>query len=170
TTLFRSGTVNLDQRTNTLIIKDISSVIDEATALVAAIDTQTPQVMIEAKIVEANLDFSRELGSVWGIQTNQFVDAFDGDTLRTDLGSEDLTFIDDNGLSFANPISAVPNGLATFGALILDQDFRVDAQIQAAEATGDGKVISSPRIVTLDNKEASIKQGVSIPFQTFEGG
>lgn len=164
------GTVNLDQRTNTLIIKDISSVIDEATALVAAIDTQTPQVMIEAKIVEANLDFSRELGSVWGIQTNQFVDAFDGDTLRTDLGSEDLTFIDDNGLSFANPISAVPNGLATFGALILDQDFRVDAQIQAAEATGDGKVISSPRIVTLDNKEASIKQGVSIPFQTFEGG
>ncbi|MEZ4330674.1 MAG: type IV pilus secretin PilQ [Myxococcota bacterium] len=164
------GTVNLDKRTNTLIIKDISSVIDEATALIAAIDTQTPQVMIEAKIVEANLDFSRELGSVWGIQTNQFVDPFDPDTLRTDLGSEDLTFIDTNGLAFANPIKAVPTGLATFGALILDQDFRVDAQIQAAEATGDGKVISSPRIVTLDNKEATIKQGVSIPFQTFEGG
>lgn len=164
------GTVNLDSRTNTLIIKDISSVIDEASALIAAIDTQTPQVMIEAKIVEANLDFSRELGSVWGIQTNQFVDPFDPDTLRTDLGNEDITFIDDNSVAFANPIKAVPTGLASLGALILDQDFRVDAQIQAAESTGDGKVISSPRIVTLDNKQATIKQGVSIPFQTFEGG
>ena len=75
-------------RTNTLIIKDISSVIDEASALIAAIDTQTPQVMIEAKIVEANLDFSRELGSVWGVQTQQFVGShFDPDTPRQDLGS-----------------------------------------------------------------------------------
>ncbi|MBJ21207.1 MAG: hypothetical protein CL933_17510 [Deltaproteobacteria bacterium] len=164
------GTVNLDERTNTLIIKDISSVIDEASALIAAIDTQTPQVMIEAKIVEANLDFTRELGSVWGAQTNQFVDAFDPDTPRTDLGSEDLTFIDSNSLAFGNPITAVPTGLLTMGALILDQDFRVDVQIQAAESTGDGKVVSSPRIVTLDNKEARIEQGVSIPFQTFEGG
>lgn len=164
------GTVNLDKRTNTLIIKDISSVIDEASALIAAIDTQTPQVMIEAKIVEANLDFSRELGSVWGVQTNQFENAFDPDTVRTDLGSEDLRFIDDNGLAFANPITAIPTGLLSLGALILDEDFRVDAQIQAAESTGDGKVISSPRIVTLDNKEAQIQQGVSIPFQTFEGG
>ncbi len=164
------GTVNLDKRTNTLIIKDISSVIDEASALVAAIDTQTPQVMIEAKIVEANLDFSRELGSLWGVQTQQFEDPFNGTTPREDLGSEDLTFIDDNSLAFANPITSLPTGLLSVGALILDQDFRVDAQIQAAESTGDGKVISSPRIVTLDNKEASIEQGFSIPFQTFEGG
>ncbi len=164
------GTVNLDKRTNTLIIKDISSVIDEASALIAAIDTQTPQVMIEAKIVEANLDFTRELGSTWGIQTQQFTDPFDPDTPRRDLGSEDLTFIDTNSLAFANPITAVPTGAMTLGALILDQDFRVDTTIQAAESTGDGKVVSSPRIVTLDNKEARIEQGVSIPFQTFEGG
>lgn len=164
------GTVNLDKRTNTLIIKDISSVIDEASALIAAIDTQTPQVMIEAKIVEANLDFTRELGSVWGVQTQQFTDPFDPDTPRRDLGSEDLTFLDTNSLAFANPITAVPNGALTLGALILDQDFRVDTTIQAAESTGDGKVVSSPRIVTLDNKEARIEQGVSIPFQTFEGG
>ncbi len=164
------GTVNLDKRTNTLVLKDISSVIDEASALIAAIDTQTPQVMIEAKIVEANLDFSRELGSVWGLQSQQFVDPFDPDTLRTDLGSEDYRLIDENSLAFANPITAVPTGLMSIGALILDEDFRIDAQIQAAESTGDGKVISSPRIVTLDNKEAKIEQGVSIPFQTFEGG
>jgi type IV pilus secretin PilQ/predicted competence protein len=164
------GTVNLDQRTNTLIIKDISSVIDEATALIAAIDTQTPQVMIEAKIVEAALGFSRELGTVWGIQTNQFVDAFDPSTPQRGLGSQDFRPIDDNSLVFANPITSIPTGLATIGALILDEDFRIDAQIQAAESTGDGKVVSSPRIVTLDNKQAKIEQGVSIPFQTFEGG
>jgi len=164
------GTVNMDERTNTLIIKDISSVIDEASALIAAIDTQTPQVMIEAKIVEANLGFSRELGSVWSIQTQQWQDPFNPGTPREDLGSEDLRWIDDNALSFANPITAVPNGLATIGALILNEDFRIDAQIQAAESSGDGKVVSSPRIVTLDNKQAKIEQGVSIPFQTFEGG
>ena len=165
------GTVNIDLRTNTLIIKDISSVIDEASALISAIDTQTPQVMIEAKIVEASLGFSRELGTIWGIQTQQFNDPFNSSSgQRTDLGGEDLTFIDNNSLIFANPITSVPTGVATIGALILDQDFRIDAQIQAAEATGDGKIISSPRIVTLDNKEAMIEQGVSIPFQTFEGG
>ena len=166
------GTVNLDERTNTLIIKDIASVIDEASALIAAIDTQTPQVMIEAKIVEASLDFSRELGSVWGIQTQRFTDPYDPDTPRTDLdfARDGINLIDENSLAFANPIAAVPTGLLTVGALILDQDFRVDAQIQAAESTGDGKVVSSPRIVTLDNTEARIEQGVSIPFQTFEGG
>ncbi|MCR9096871.1 MAG: type IV pilus secretin PilQ [bacterium] len=166
------GTVNLDERTNTLIIKDIASVIDEASALISAIDTQTPQVMIEAKIVEASLDFSRELGSVWGIQTQRFTDPFDPDTPRRDLdfANDGINLIDENSLAFANPIAAVPTGLLTVGALILDQDFRVDAQIQAAESTGDGKVVSSPRIVTLDNTEARIEQGVSIPFQTFEGG
>jgi len=165
------GTVNLDERTNTLIIKDISSVIDEATALIAAIDTQTPQVMIEAKIVEAALGFSRELGAVWSLQTQQFNDPFDPSSgQRRDLGSEDLRWIDQNSLQFANPITSVPTAVATVGALVLNEDFRVDAQIQAAESTGDGKVVSSPRIVTLDNKEARIEQGVSIPFQTFEGG
>lgn len=166
------GTVNLDMRTNTLIIKDIASVIDEASALIAAIDTQTPQVMIEAKIVEASLDFSRELGSVWGLQTQRFTDPYDPDTQRQDLdfGNDSINLIDENSLAFANPIAAVPTGLLTVGALILDKDFRVDAQIQAAESTGDGKVVSSPRIVTLDNTEARIEQGVSIPFQTFEGG
>jgi type IV pilus assembly protein PilQ len=98
------------------------------------------------------------------------VDPFNPDTPRSDLGSEDLRFIDNNSLAFANPITSVPNGLMSLGALILDEDFRVDAQVQAAESTGDGKVVSSPRIVTLDNKQAKIEQGVSIPFQTFEGG
>ena len=65
------GVVNVDKRTNTVIIKDIPSVIDEATALLKAIDTQTPQVLIEAKIVEASLNFSRDIGTTWGFRARR---------------------------------------------------------------------------------------------------
>jgi type IV pilus assembly protein PilQ len=164
------GTVNMDKRTNTLILKDIPSVIDEATALIKAIDTETPQVLIEAKIVEAALDFSRELGSVWSLGTNELEDGFGGNAPRRDLGGPDFRFHDANNVIFGNPITSVPTGVLNMSAFVLNEDFNVNVQIQAAESTGDGKVISSPRILTLDNREAEIQQGVSIPFQTFENG
>jgi len=99
------------------------------------------------------------------------VDGFDSSSApRTDLGSEDFRFQGANNVIFGNPITSSANGLVNFGAFLLDEKMQVDVQIQAAEATGDGKVISSPRVVTLDNREAIIEQGVSIPFQTFESG
>ncbi len=67
-------------------------------------------------------------------------------------------------------VIGLPTALFNLGAFILDEKLDLDLQLQAAEVNGDGKVISSPRIVTLDNSEASIEQGVSIPFQTFENG
>ena len=82
--LTERGTVNVDKRTNTLIIKDIPSVIDEATALIKAVDTMTPQVMIEAKIVEAGLQYSRELGTRWTFGTNPLTEA--------SLGGRDYLF------------------------------------------------------------------------------
>jgi type IV pilus assembly protein PilQ len=165
------GTVNLDTRTNTLIIKDIPTVVDEATALIKAIDTQTPQVMIEAKIVEASLDFSREFGSVWTAGSQPLVDGFDsGSGPSQDLGYPEFRLHDANNFSSVNPITAGPTALANLGAFILDEKFNLDVQLQAAEVNGDGKVISSPRVVTLDNSAAKIEQGVSIPFQTFENG
>ena len=161
------GTVNVDERTNTLIIKDIPSVIDEATALVKAVDTMTPQVMIEAKIVEANLDFSRELGSTWSFGTNPLTEGtIGGRDFRPFSGVDG----GGSGVLFGNPITAGPTGLLNMAAHVFDSKFNVELQLQAAESNGDGKVISSPRIVTLDNSEASIEQGVSIPFQTFENG
>ena len=168
--LTERGTVNVDQRTNTLIIKDIASVIDEATALVKAVDTMTPQVMIEAKIVEAGLQFSRELGSIWTFGTNPLTEATlggrdyvfqPGDEVNADFG---------NQVAFGNPITANPSGLLGLAASVLDQKFNLELELQAAEINGDGKVISSPRVVTLDNSPAVIEQGVSIPFQTFENG
>lgn len=175
------GTVDIDARTNTIILKDISSVIAEATALIKAIDTQTPQVLIEAKIVEANLDFSREIGSTWSFGTQPLNDGFDetsGD--RRDLGTRDFRFHDNalfdeftetfNHVAVTNPITSIPNGLLDLGAFLLDGQFNLELRLEAAESSGEGKVISSPRVVTLDNREASIEQGVSIPFQTFENG
>ncbi|MEE2663524.1 MAG: type IV pilus secretin PilQ [Myxococcota bacterium] len=173
------GSVNTDERTSTLIVKDIASVVDEATALVAAVDTETPQVMIEAKIVEANLDFSRELGSVWSVGQQQLVNGFDPNSgTRTDLGGEDFRFApsafrdlnESNNVSFINNLTAQPTALFNLSAFLLDEKFNIDVQLQAAESTGNGKVVSSPRVVTLDNSEAMVEQGVSIPFQTFENG
>jgi type IV pilus assembly protein PilQ len=175
------GTVDIDARTNTIILKDIPTVIAEATALIKAIDTQTPQVLIEAKIVEANLDFSREIGSVWAFGAQPRVDGFDdGSDQRRNMGGEDLRFHDNplltgftdtfNHVSVSNPITSLANGLLDLGAFILDDQFNLELRLEAAESNGEGKVISSPRVVTLDNREASIEQGVSIPFQTFENG
>jgi type IV pilus assembly protein PilQ len=169
------GVVNVDKRTNTVIIKDIPSVIDEATALIKAIDTQTPQVLIEAKVVEANLSFSRDIGTTWGFGAQPLNDPFTaGSGARQDLGGQDFllntTDPRTNNVAFANPITNVATGLANVGAFLLDQKLNVNFQLQAAEANGEGKVISSPRVVTLDNREAKILQGDSIPFQTFQNG
>jgi type IV pilus assembly protein PilQ len=174
--LSQRGTVDVDKRTNTLIIKDIPSVIDEATALIKAIDTQTPQVLIEAKIVEANLDFSREFGVVWGVGAQGLNDAFDsGSGARRDLGSDAFRLNTtgggtSNNAQFLNPLTANPTALFSVAGFILDEKLNLNLQLQAAEVNGDGKVISSPRVVTLDNNQATIEQGVSIPFQTFENG
>ena len=163
------GSVNVDERTSTLIIKDIPSVIHEATALVKAIDTQTPQVLIEAKIVEASLNFSRSLGAVWGLGyrplggTGGAPDFHLGDgtvPIVPGLGGGLQT----NNFVASNPVTGALNGLLTLGLLGADDHLQLDLQLQAAEENRKGKVISSPRVVTLDNREATIKQGVAIKF------
>jgi type IV pilus assembly protein PilQ len=165
------GSVNIDKRTNTLILKDIQSVVDESVALVKAVDTPTPQVLIESKIVEAKLDFSRELGAVWGIGSNPDVDGIDGGRPPQEtVGGNTFPFQQPNNVVVSNPITSTANGLLNLGGYILNDRFNLTLQLQAAESNGEGKVISSPRVVTLDNREAKIEQGVSIPFQTFENG
>jgi type IV pilus assembly protein PilQ len=169
--------VQVDIRTNTLVLKDIASVVAESVALVKAIDTPTPQVLIESKIVEAKLDFSRDLGAVWGIGSNP--DATDtnegfqrsgtGPPETTSLGSS-FGFQQPNNVVVSNPITSSANGLMNLGGYILNNRFNLTLQLQAAESNGEGKVISSPRVVTLDNREAKIEQGVSIPYQTFQNG
>jgi type IV pilus assembly protein PilQ len=154
------GSVNVDERTNTLIIKDIPSVIHEATALVKSVDTQTPQVLIESKIVEASLKFSRGLGVIWGAGWNPPTDSTG--TARPNLLNGDQT--QTNNFIVNNALTTATTGLLTMGILGLDDRLQLDLQLQANEENNQGKVISSPRVVTLDNKQAVIKQGVAIKF------
>ena len=113
-------------------------------ALIQAVDTQTPQVMIEAKIVEASLGFARELGSVWRVGTQPLVDGFDsGSDPRRDLGNDNFKFQGANSVAVANPITSTATGAMNFGAFLLDDKMRVDVQIQAAEATGNQRITSA---------------------------
>lgn len=171
------GSVNIDKRTNTLILKDIPSVVDEAVALTKAIDTPTPQVLIDSKIVEAKLDFLRDLGAQWGVGSNpedadgDFSDDFTiGDETILTRGTSSFPFQQANNVVVQNPITSTANGILNLGGWILNERLNLSLRLAAAESEGEGKVISSPRVVTLDNREAKIEQGVSIPFQTFENG
>jgi type IV pilus assembly protein PilQ len=129
--------------------------------------------MIESRIVEASLDFSKEIGTEWGVGSQPDEDEDDftiGGMKPITVQDGNFPFNQANNAVVTNPITLTPAGLLNLGAFILNDRFNIDVRIAAAELNGEGKVISSPRVVTLDNREAVIEQGVSIPFQTFENG
>jgi type IV pilus assembly protein PilQ len=175
------GRLDSDDRTNVLIIRDLPKHIAEMKALVATLDTATPQVLIEARIVEVDTTFSRELGVQWG-------GAYRGTSGNSKYGVTGVT--DSTGASVpgapinaatTNPFTAinpVPTyavnlpaavGLGSGGGIafgILKDNLRLDLSLSALESSGKGKIISSPKIVTTDNKEATIEQGTQIPYST----
>jgi type IV pilus assembly protein PilQ len=167
------GTVNVAQRTSTLIIKDIPTVIQEATALVKAIDTQTPQVLIEAKVVEASLDFSRALGVRWGLGYNALGGTGGAPDFHLADGTNDVVPGFGSGGQGSNYLASLPVanslGTLTLGLLGLDDRIQLDLELQSAESQSKGKVISSPRVVTLDNRQAKIQQGVAVKFEASDG-
>ncbi len=167
------GDTVVDERTNTIIVKDIARNMDEALALIKMLDKAIPQVMIEARIVEATLNFSRELGVQWGLDYKagagtgnptglQFPNTI-GVTGAPNAG----TGVSGVGNYLVNLPAATGQGAGgaigfTFGSL--SKAFNLDLVLSALETTGEGKVISTPRVSALDNKEAKISQGVSIPY------
>lgn len=171
------GSVNVDKRTNTLIVKDIESVVREAEALTKAVDTQTPQVLIEAKIVEASMDFSFAVGTRWGVVQDKThyaagSSAFSEDFKLVPFGTFSKNFqagasameLGSSGVAFDNGISQAATGVLGMEAMLLDGAIDLVFSLALAEAAGEGKVISSPRVVTLDNMKATVKQGVEIPY------
>ncbi|MDH3258977.1 MAG: type IV pilus secretin PilQ [Deltaproteobacteria bacterium] len=164
------GKAKVDERTNTLIVKDIPKNIEKVRDLVARLDTPTPQVLIEARIVEVSTQFTRELGVQWGgayqhQKEGIFVSGIQDDT-GTLFGSVQTP--SPNTPTYAvNLPAAVGQGSGggiSFG--ILRGDFRLDLSLSALETTGNGKIISTPKIVTTTNNEAVIQQGVKIPYST----
>ena len=153
------GTVSYDQRTNVLIVKDVEEILDKSEQLVDYLDTQTPQVLIEARIVEATSTAALGLGIEWGSH-HTYTDANGHPTnaiFPYNLGV---------GANVAVPGPADPTGTLgfMFGSVGMINDLNLTLNVM--ESDGKIKIVSSPKVATLDNKEAMIQQGTSIPITT----
>lgn len=159
------GSVSVDSRTNQIIITDTAEKIAKAREIVDKIDRITPQVIIEARIVEASSNFTRAFGVDWNADGRGYPspDATGGDKSTTLGGHYGWGVAMDYSVDTANSIGINFSRL-TGNTLILD------AKLTALETKGTGKIVSSPKILTLDNKKATIKQGVEIPYQTVDDG
>ena len=177
------GSAIVDDRTNTLIIKDTEEVISEIRRTLKKLDIPIRQVMISSRIVIATDDFTRELGSRFGVtkaSTNS--DGF-GVTTGTFQGADTITSSGIDNLantgtatpfdlpSGASAIDRLNVNLATAGAAagsmafaVLTGSTLIDLEISALQAENEGEVISSPRVVTADRHKAHIEQGVEIPY------
>ena len=171
------GEIIIDARTNTLIVSDVEERIDLIEKLISVFDTATPQVSIEARIVEATSNFVRNLGIQWGFRG--IADPFYGN--QTSLEFPHKVLVDGalipeglvtkgiggplEGYAINLPAPAFTTALGISFANILDT-FRLDMAISALETSGEGRIISAPKVTTLNNQEAEIIQGRQIPVQT----
>jgi type IV pilus assembly protein PilQ len=165
------GTVQVDPRTNTLVLSDLQPALDRALTLVAALDAPQPQVEIEARIVQTSRDFARTIGVQWGLGGRVAADlgnttplafpnsgSITGRTGRTQGPSATPTAVD---LGIATGTTAIGLALAAVNGA-----FSLDVALTALERGGHGRLLSTPRIATQNNVEAEITQGVQIPIQT----
>jgi len=177
------GSLAVDERTNVLVARDVAGNLDQLEELVRALDTQTPQVLIEARIVEATSRYLRDVGIQWGgdgtfsAATGNPTGLIFPSRIGITGGASDQT-TPSGGLSpFENRVSN-PNfavnlpaitGTGQGGAIgftlgAIDNSINLAVRLSAAEASGLLRIVSSPRILTLDNREARISQGTLIPF------
>lgn len=171
------GSVSIDSRTNTLVIKDIPDNLSAIRALVESLDSQVPQVLIEARIVETNDTFAHQMGIQWGgdVSFSQANGNPTGLLFPSVLGiaggatdAQAPTAGTSSSPNFAVNLPA-PVGTGSGGSLGLTMGsvggaVNLNLRLSAFEAAGHAKIISSPKILTLDNKPATISQGTSIPI------
>jgi len=181
------GSVAIDERTNTLLLQDTSDRLEDIRRLVSTLDIPVRQVLIEARIVIVNDDFSRELGVRFGTTATFDHGGSDGlgyvgssglDTVPGESGP----ILDNSGVNGGTGSSGttiqtptvndrymvnlpIANPAGKIALTLLDSDYIVDLEITAAQTEGRGEIISAPRVITANGKEASIEQGVEIPFQ-----
>jgi type IV pilus assembly protein PilQ len=151
------GDVQVDIRTNTLIIRDLPERLTEASDLVRTLDRPQPQVEIEARIVQLNRNSARDLGIQWGF--NGKIDPSLGTSTGLAFPSSGALTTGTGGVDLTDP-SAIGLALGSInGALNLDVSLR------ALESDGKGRILSTPRVATQNNVEAEITQGSQIPIQ-----
>jgi len=181
------GKISVDERTNNLIVSDVAENLGLVEELVRNLDSQTSQVVIEARIIEARSTFTRQLGVQWG--GSGFMDAEHGNptglvfpnAIGVGGGAADtntplaglVPAPRSGGTGTSSPDFAVnlpaPVGTGVGGALGLTLGsvagaFNLNLRLSAMESTGQVRILSSPRISTMDNVQASIEQGVAIPI------
>jgi len=184
------GSVAVDERTNTLLLLDTSDKLADIRRLVATLDIPVRQVLIESRIVIVNNDFERQIGSIFGITAFHQ----NGNTLYNTTGTaagidtQATTFITgQNAINNAINAGTTPVPLSTYGipaaanrynvnlpvtnpagsiALgLVGNNILVDLELNAAQAETQANIISSPRVITANQKEATIEQGIEIPYQ-----
>jgi type IV pilus assembly protein PilQ len=138
------GSITVDERTNMIVLTDTQEKIDYAYEIINELDKVTPQIMIEAKVVEVTKEFSRSLGINWNLSNDSSITS---------------GFVDDFGVAVNAGTSVGVNADFSFFRLFGSSVTALNAQLEASEEQGDAKIVSSPRILTLDNKKAKIKQG-----------
>lgn len=182
--LSAQGSVSVDKRTNTLIVKDTSASIENIRALVSKIDIPVKQVMIEARIVSATDNFSKDMGVKWGIlsngtATNDTLLVGGNDQTLWDLKEFDIETKKINGQEISYPKyeinrpdnlnvdlgAANPAGSIAFSLLTMS-DLMLDLELSAMQADNKGEVISTPKILTADKQKAKISSGTQIPYES----
>jgi len=183
TLLSNRGTVTVDERTNTLIIKDVADSIENIHKLISKIDIPVRQVMIEARIVSATDTFSKEIGVRWGILSNGAANnrsllVGGSDQTLWDLKDFDVETTTVNGQTVSYPSYDIsrpdnlnvdlgvsnPAGSIAFGLLSMS-DVMLDLELSALQADNRGEVISTPKILTADKQTAKVSSGTQIPYQ-----
>ncbi len=169
--------ISTDPRTRSIIVKDVPSSLAEVQKLIATLDKPTPQVLIEARMVEVSKNYDYELGVEWGgywsptatksafnlvgSSTSGGTGISGGQVVTTTPGSATPYFPTIVNL----PTSGAPTGAFTLGYLNAARTLGLDLRISALESSGKGRIISNPKIMTVDNEQAVIKQGAKIPYQ-----
>jgi type IV pilus assembly protein PilQ len=169
------GDVLADVRSNTLIIRDIPSVLPVMDNLIRQLDRKSQQVEIEARVVAANRSFSREIGTQLGMGFGSNNNAVGG---ASSVGTSPVIHTPAPPLAVGATPSATSGSLpllTNLGAAVptsgltyafASANFALDAIITAAEERGVGKLISKPKVITQNNQKATVKQGTKIPVQT----
>jgi len=169
------ASIVVDDRTNSLIVQETAGTIAKMENLLRRLDVPTPQVLIEARIVEATRSFSQSLGIEWGFYSKAFVqsgvqgNAYTPVSVFTSQVGTDLTTPTTTvPLSISFPAAgASPSAVGIVAGSILNNAI-LGVRLSAAESEGRLKTLSAPKIATLDNQEAEIRQGTQVPYTTVD--
>jgi type IV pilus assembly protein PilQ len=179
--LSERGTVAVDARTNTLLVNDTATSLGNVRRLVTTLDIPVRQVLIETRVVIVNDDYSRELGVRFGStvvkdnSSNGLLSMTGSAQGNEPIVNSAIGNLNSTGSPFPVTLGTadqrynvnlpVSNPAGSIALAILDSDYLVDLELSALQAEGDGRVVSTPRIVATNQREARILQGTEIPYQ-----